>query len=137
MANPAVDLATHLASLGTVGGVALTLNGNVFHGEERPLGPYTPAQAVFVMNEPGAKPIPYMGENRDWHSHSVALTVRSNPSQYVEGEAWAFAINAALHRNPPAGYVGCFAQQTSPDYDGEDEQRIHSWLLSFTLWRAG
>ncbi len=142
MVNAAADVATKVASLGTINGVALVLEGaggveNVFVGEVREPRTEVPSQAVFVKNLRGnAKPDPYLGIDSDFYRFQVDVTVRSNPAEYGIAEQLTRDLMLQLHRHAPTGYVTMLLQQPGPDPRGETNER--EFLFGFVLevwWR--
>lgn len=139
--NPADDTAARIAALGpyTVNSSSLALveGTNLFTGPVRPTKSSVPDFAVFVRTVPGPPPAPYLNNQVDLVTWVVEAVVRSNPGDYSGGEELALRLAEALHRSPPAGYVGALSRQAGPVYIRDDEQRRHYFSLPIELWWQG
>lgn len=135
--DTALDLAQHLASLSPIATTTLTMDVNLFTGPERAVRTEVPHLAVFIQNMTGPPPVPYLNNLEDFFRFQVQALVRSNPGHYDAGEALARAVIHQLHREKPTGYVSVLSQQTGPTYLGEDENRVHRWVLNLEAWRKG
>jgi hypothetical protein len=135
--NPASDIATKLASIATFGAVTLVVDTNLFVGPERPVRTEVPELAVFCLNLPGPIAEPYCGIDEDFYRFQVEITVRSAPSEFQAGEDLARLVVEKLQRQPPSGYVSVLVQQSQPEYQGDDDNRIHGWTIVFECWWKG
>lgn len=139
--NAASDLATRFAALSpyTVAGanMTLTVDTNVFVGPVLATQPGVPDFSVFVQNQGGVRPDPYINNSADFFRFQVLATVRSTPGDYSGGEDLARGLIDIVHRSPPSGYATVLSQQSGPNYLGEDDHRRHTWQILFELWWKG
>lgn len=146
MANyPAWDLATALVAGGTVvyptppgGSLVVGFDGapnNVIAGPARESDDIVPNELINVLQTGGPPPMPFMGSapNKNVKIARVQVTVRSKLDNFGDGEALARGILQKLHLVVLDGYTDVMAQETEPNYLGEDERRIHRWTMNFAM----
>jgi hypothetical protein len=145
MPEPLVDDAIALLLAGVSGLGAPWVYNNATHSLNTiflgPLRatPETPANAVFVMAQGGRAPMNFLGgrvAGSIYHSR-VQIMVRSAGQDWLGGRALALAVRALIHKVAVSGYISCLAQESEPNYVGEDEARNHLFSLNFELLRAG
>lgn len=120
------------------GGADVTLTyaagGNLITGPIRPYNEGSvPQLAVFVLQNGGPAPEPYMGQGESWHVTRVQVTVRSEVNAYGAGHALARALHARAHLNTPAGYAFCKASESDPIYVGTDDENAHLFVFNLDL----
>lgn len=139
MAYPAHDLATLLAGTITLpnppGGGPVTLTyaagGNLLVGPVRAVGESIVQPAVFVLQNGGRAPQPYMGQGESWHVTRVQVTIRSGINGFAEGEALARALHVRAHaKDLGASYTFCLAAESDPLYLGTDDDNAHRWAFN-------
>jgi hypothetical protein len=133
LVNPASAMVTALH--GTLG---LTSGTNLFAGPRKGLD-VSPAQAVFVQNQGGPQPEPYMGTSGEsfWQPE-VWVHVRGNPEALETTETLARAIQDALHlADLGGGAIWCYAQNSQPTYAGEDDSGCPSFICTFQVAYKG
>lgn len=146
MPAPAHDLATLLAGTLSLpspatGTVVLTYAaaGNLLTGPVRAADHLVDNLAVFVLGTGGGAPEPYLGDgpNENLWRARVQVTVRGALDAFEQGEGLARACLAELHLAEPSGYVSVRAQESVPNYLGQDERGCHLWTVNFVaLWKA-
>ncbi len=139
---PADAVAQLLAGVITLpdppGGDAVTLtygaNGNLLLGPVRPVGEgVMPRVAVFVLQNGGPAPAPYMGQAESWHQTRVQVTVRGAIGAYDVAHALARALHARAHLNTPPGYTFSLAQESDPSYLGLDDEGAHRFVFNLSV----
>lgn len=136
--NPAADVLAKLVALSPFATVYLEEDVNAFTGPVRVVRAEVPPLAVFVQNQPGLAPEPYLGQDVDLHPFQVQVTVRSEPGAFQTGEDVCRSLLEKLQRQAPtSAYAGCLVRQAGPTYLGEDEERMHRFAFTAEVWWNG
>ena len=123
MADPALDIATHLQNngLGTIG-------VDLFVSQVAP----DPEDAIFVVPPYGGLPAQrVLGGATEIRFPTVQVRVRR--TSYATGYTAAKNAYAALQGANISGYMSCEVLQSEPIYLGTDENGWHSWSLNVRL----
>jgi len=108
------------------GSVTLALGSNLFVGPIRPgLG-----LAVYVLQNGGSRPIPYMGKEDSWHTTHVQVTVRGDAEEFQRAEGVARALLSRCHLQTPSGYTYLLAMDSDPLYLGETDAGSHLFSVN-------
>lgn len=108
-------------------------DGNLLLGPVRAKLATIDRPCVFVLQNGGLPPLPYMGQSESWHATRVQVTVVSAQNEFALGEALARALHARAHINTPSGYTFCLAQESDPMYLGTDDDNAHRFAFNVEL----
>jgi hypothetical protein len=85
----------------------------------------------------GPPPIPYFGgagtNGGDLYEARLQVTVRSAPDSYDQGAQIGLAIRTKMHKATIAGLLSCLAQDSAPQFIGQDDTKRFRWLLNFSV----
>jgi len=118
---------------------ALTLGTNLFTGPLRPAGNKIPGKAVFVMASGGPQPRSYSdgGSGHTLREPSVQILCRGEAGVGALSDAQTLAdlVFNAVEKFKPAGAIGAFTVESSPNYVGTDEQGRHIFSVNLKCWK--
>lgn len=140
------------ASVNLIYGDPPVAGQNVFTGPERKpsdnqslLGAIPDTACVFVLGTGGFADIPYkpgqggaddsLPEPQDWpgiRQPTVQILIRSSRFDYDGGKILSDAVQAAIDKSPPSGYLESRAA-VPPSYIREDDENHHIWTLNVQL----
>ena len=129
--NPAEIVAQVLEEAG----LELVRNRDLFLGPVYETGAEQPTRAVFVTNDGGAAPAPYLGDTGDFYRGAVEVTVREEPDNFPRGEELARqCLHACQRGGRGKGLVSMRVQQSSPEFAGEDDEDCPEWVFRVEAW---
>jgi len=109
---------------------AFTLGTNLYTGPERPTDK-SPSRCIFVLPTGGLPARHYRSATgAEVRYPRAQVLVRSERGKFDQGKDDARAAYAALHRQPPAGYIEVEVLESEPSYIGTRESGEHRWTFN-------
>jgi hypothetical protein len=113
------------------------LDGNLVRGDDRPSVNGGPTgAAIFVQEQGGQTPYPFLGVSMMHRRETVRVAVRSGAQQYDAGMTLARAAWTACHNKTPTGYYACFCRQGGPIPNGVDSELQYHFFFDVDLGRV-